>query len=241
MNLFKPCVWFINILCLLIMCLWLSWHLWAKQDFAYEFLYDHINIDQHIATYAPQNAIKQGFELTTREERLSLFSTIVDGIHDKSIDLGVLVYHNKSGQPLAVLLTEEEVVHLEDVANLVSVMNKTGMAATLLFIILSFIIFLKRWPRPRWRVLAAIASFPIALLIFALVKQGLTDFFYWLHTLVFPPDHQWFFFYQESLMTTLMKAPDLFGYIVSFWLSTTALVWMICLIIIHVLTVRRVD
>jgi hypothetical protein len=30
---------------------------------------------------------------------------------------------------------------------------------------------------------------------------------------VFPEGHQWFFYYQDSLMSTLMKAPYLFGYI----------------------------
>jgi hypothetical protein len=37
--------------------------------------------------------------------------------------------------------------------------------------------------------------------------------FYALHEQVFPPDNQWFFFYQDSLMSTMMKAPFLFGYI----------------------------
>jgi hypothetical protein len=32
-----------------------------------------------------------------------------------------------------------------------------------------------------------------------------------MHILVFPDDHQWFFYYQDSLMSTLMKAPDLFA------------------------------
>jgi hypothetical protein len=34
-----------------------------------------------------------------------------------------------------------------------------------------------------------------------------------MHVWVFPADHQWFFYYQDSLMSTLMKAPYLFGYI----------------------------
>ena len=37
------------------------------------------------------------------------------------------------------------------------------------------------------------------------------DRFYALHEWIFPDNHQWFFYYQESLMTVLMKAPDLFG------------------------------
>jgi hypothetical protein len=30
---------------------------------------------------------------------------------------------------------------------------------------------------------------------------------------VFPPGHAWFFYYEDSLMTTLMQAPHLFGFI----------------------------
>jgi hypothetical protein len=36
--------------------------------------------------------------------------------------------------------------------------------------------------------------------------------FHWIHTQIFPAGDQWFFYYQDSLMTTLMKAPDLFGF-----------------------------
>tara|TARA_Y100000588_G_scaffold356149_1_gene412087 strand:- start:498 stop:764 length:267 start_codon:yes stop_codon:yes gene_type:complete len=46
--------------------------------------------------------------------------------------------------------------------------------------------------------------------VFAL---GPKQVFYWFHIKVFPEGHQWFFYYQESLMSTLMKAPDLFGFI----------------------------
>jgi len=48
----------------------------------------------------------------------------------------------------------------------------------------------------------------LALASFDVGEGGL---FAWLHEQVFPPGHQWFFYYQESLMTTLMKAPHLFG------------------------------
>jgi hypothetical protein len=40
---------------------------------------------------------------------------------------------------------------------------------------------------------------------------GAKKVFYQLHVWIFPEGHQWFFYYQESLMSTLMKAPDLFA------------------------------
>jgi hypothetical protein len=42
---------------------------------------------------------------------------------------------------------------------------------------------------------------------------GWVEVFYAAHRWIFPDDHQWFFFYQESLMSTMMQAPDLFLYI----------------------------
>ena len=35
--------------------------------------------------------------------------------------------------------------------------------------------------------------------------------FYQFHIWLFPADHEWFFYWQDSLMSTLMKAPVLFG------------------------------
>ena len=52
---------------------------------------------------------------------------------------------------------------------------------------------------------------PSATLLITFSVFGFTDIFYYLHTLVFPENHQWFFYYQESLMSSLMKAPDLFA------------------------------
>lgn len=51
----------------------------------------------------------------------------------------------------------------------------------------------------------------ISLFAVGVLLAGAKKFFYWLHTIVFPADHQWFFYYEESLMSTLMKAPALFA------------------------------
>jgi hypothetical protein len=44
-----------------------------------------------------------------------------------------------------------------------------------------------------------------------LLIAGPTQVFYQFHLWIFPADHQWFFYWQDSLMSTLMKAPVLFG------------------------------
>jgi hypothetical protein len=60
-------------------------------------------------------------------------------------------------------------------------------------------------------------------LLTVLVLFGPVNVFYKLHTWIFPADHQWFFYYQESLMTTLMKAPDIFGGIAAVWIVFASL------------------
>ncbi len=53
----------------------------------------------------------------------------------------------------------------------------------------------------------------MAAMILLVLVIGRARCFYQFHVWIFPDDHQWFFYYQESLMSTLMKAPVLFGYI----------------------------
>jgi hypothetical protein len=49
--------------------------------------------------------------------------------------------------------------------------------------------------------------------------------FYALHDWIFPPDRPWFFYYQDSLLTTMMKAPDLFGAIAAEILAVALLLY----------------
>jgi hypothetical protein len=51
----------------------------------------------------------------------------------------------------------------------------------------------------------------LAVAVIAVLLIGPKTVFYTLHTWVFPAGHAWFFYYQDSLMTTLMQAPNLFA------------------------------
>ncbi len=55
---------------------------------------------------------------------------------------------------------------------------------------------------------------------------GPTKVFYWGHEVVFPENNQWFFYYEDSLMSTMMKAPALFGPIAGQLLFCTLILWM---------------
>ena len=65
------------------------------------------------------------------------------------------------------------------------------------------------------------------LLTIIIVAVGPNDVFSALHEFVFPADHQWFFYYQDSLMTTLMKAPDIFFAIGAAWAVLATIIYLV--------------
>ena len=190
-----------------------SWLILIPSDFAYEWLYSLIGIDQHIATYAPKNPIKLDFESTTDIERFRLFSGIVTAIHQQGVGLDALVYHNAEGTALAKLLSHDEVVHLQDVAILIDRMKVLLLICTALFVGLLAWIYFKEVRLPTFKSLLLTMLAFLGLVIIAVLIIGPYEVFYNLHVWVFPDEHKWFFYYEESLMSTMMKAPDLFAYI----------------------------
>jgi len=121
-----------------------------------------------------------------------------------------LSYVNKS-QISKKLLTPAEVLHLEDVSHLINRLTLISVGNLLFLLFISSLVYQKelRLPKRNDQLLAVIL--PSLLLIILLSLFGFTELFYYLHTIVFPDNHQWFFYYQESLMSSLMKAPDLFA------------------------------
>ena len=75
--------------------------------------------------------------------------------------------------------------------------------------------------RPLGRYFAGLGLLAVVSML-AVIAIGTKKVFYTAHTLIFPAGHQWFFYYEESLMTMLMQAPDLFAAIAAEWLLLTA-------------------
>lgn len=191
--------------------LWLAWRCLAALDFLYPVLYDALAIDQHIAHFGPQNRYKTGFETTSRAEHFRLFGEIVDAIHVSGRGLATLEYRDAHGRVVDRLLREPEVAHLQDVALLVDRVAPVGWLAVAWSLVHLALIRFLAWPVPPLRrlLVASLAAAGIAVL--AVFAIGPKEVFYRLHDLVFPPENPWFFYYQDSLMSTMMKAPDLFG------------------------------
>lgn len=192
---------------------WLSWLLLAQVNFLYPLWYDVLDLDAVIAHYGPENRYRAGFELTTRAERERLFSAIVTAIHADGAGLDELVYHDSAGQPLDTLLTPPEIQHLHDVARLVAVLLPVGMVSGIAVVLLLLVTLARRAAPPVLSTVFGGLLAVLSLTVAGVLLYGPTQVFYHLHEQVFPPGHQWFFYYQDSLMTLMMKAPDLFGYI----------------------------
>jgi len=198
-------------LCLLICSLFISWVLWAQVNFAYPAIHWSMNIGQHIDHYGPQNRYRNQFELTDKTEHVRLFAQIVDAIHNNGHGLSRITYKDPEGKTIATLLRKAEVIHLQDVAHLINTFYWVSAFTILLTLILIMVFKHQKTKLPslKQQALGIISVSIVSSIIIMII--GPVTVFYALHEWVFPDNHQWFFYYQESLMTVLMKAPDLFG------------------------------
>jgi uncharacterized membrane protein len=203
---------FIILLLLLILSLYTSWMVNAQLGYGYSWLYEVYDTEQHIARYGPQNRFRQGFEATSVEDHKRVFQQIVDSIHSNGEGLEQIHYSYR-GQSIP-LLHQAELVHLQDVADLINLIHYLALGC-LVLLISNIIWELRHRRESKQRAsglgLLGVFSVLLFLLLMAFVIWGAKAIFYQLHILIFPADHQWFFYYQDSLMSTLMKAPDLFA------------------------------
>jgi len=219
--------WLTFCLSLFIFSLGLSWQINRTIDFSYSFWYQTLDIDAHINQYAAENTQgKKDFVETEAKQHYALFGQIVDSISQNGIGLADINYEvtsknsiNDESGPANInamsrtLLTKSEVVHLQDVSDLID--NLTQLWLVNLVLLMLLISYAFRSINFIGKIATSnkinITLCFIVLCLAFLYFFGVTEFFYYLHTLIFPDDHQWFFYYQESLMSTLMKAPDLFA------------------------------
>lgn len=212
-NVFKAFNWILCCFSLLIFTMGLSWQINVASNFFYPILYKALSIDETISKYASANKFdKQDFIDTTTEQHIQLFAEIVKSINNHGTDLANITYENKSKE-IKPLFTQAEIIHLKDVSQLID--NATNIWFLDVVVLIVFIYFFssKKFEPPvnshkKW-ILAIVVSFIGGVFLYF----GFTRIFYYLHTVVFPEGHQWFFYYQDSLMSTLMKAPDLFAVI----------------------------
>ena len=203
----------------------LAWHLAAQVDFAYPLGYKLLNLQKHIQENAPNNRFKREFEFTTSQEHWKLFSQIADAIQHHGKGLEEIRYKllNGSSTPL---MHQAEIIHLQDVANLIDVVYSVGIISAVIWVMLLIMAYRKKFNFPSiTKILLGFVG-SLTLVTITVLGTGATRLFYWLHTKIFPDGHQWFFYYEDSLMTTLMKAPDIFAFIALFLLSLLTVLWV---------------
>lgn len=213
MKLHQNIIWFLFYYALLVCSFATSWLVHKQINFAYPAWYQVLQIQNHIDEYAPQNKFqKQSFQTTSPKQHISLFAQINTAIHQNGIGLESIRYRGEN-QYSQQLLTQAEIVHLKDVASLINTLSLISIAHLIMCILLVIYIKQCRVNRPKATAILATTTISALTLIGTLLIYGFEQVFYQLHQWVFPKNHQWFFYYQDSLMSTLMKAPDLFAYI----------------------------
>lgn len=230
--------WPLFFTCQLIALALVSWHLLAQFHFAYPAGYQLLNLDRHIAEYAPLNRYKKEFEFTAAEQHWRLFGEISDAVQNSGKGLGDINYPLKNGSP-APLMHEAEIVHLQDVANLIDVFYVTGISCLTIWLALLTLAYWNKFTPPATKQVLLEFLLAAALLTFIIILIGPTAVFYWLHVQVFPDGHQWFFYYEESLMTTLMKAPDIFAFIALLLVTLLLILWCISVYCINHLLINH--
>jgi hypothetical protein len=199
--------------------LWLAWLALATVDFLYPLAYGWLDIGATLQTYVPQNRVgKQDYPASDMAQHMQHFAAISQAIHAQGAGLAELSYHDAQGKVLGMLLTKDEVLHLQDVAHLVSAGMAVGAMATLLWLAWLGLTLKRSWRLPSLPGLLGGSAVVLSALGALLWLVGFDAVFYALHRWIFPADHAWFFYYQDSLMSSLMQAPNLFAVIGGAWL-----------------------
>jgi len=199
-------------LALVVSCLYVSWQVLSQANFVYDQIYEHNNLEAHVNEFAPLNRNgKESFALTSKAERVRVFNDIALEINTGGSGLGSITYTPEGADASTTFLIEAERDHLQDVAILVSSLKAIG--AVIASLLIAFYGFCWYYKVSRyqyfWRPsgifvslleIAAVAALCVAI-TFALGPQ---QTFYLLHEWAFSDKEQWYFYFEDSLMTTLM-------------------------------------
>ncbi|MET0356217.1 MAG: DUF1461 domain-containing protein [Cellvibrio sp.] len=202
----------------------LAWHLLAQINFAYPTGYKLLDLDKHIAEFAPLNRHIHGFEFVQPKEHWKLFAQITDAVQHNGEGLADISFVLPNNTKMA-LMHSAEIIHLQDVSHLINKFYVAGGIGAMLWIVFFSIAYRQKLVFPKARNIVLGFCGGIFTITAIILSIGATKVFYWLHTKVFPEGHQWFFYYEDSLMTTLMKAPDIFAFIACLLLCLLIFLW----------------
>jgi len=204
-------VWLLFSICLIIFSLGISWKISASINMNYSMWYDVLEINKTIEKYSVQNKFgKKSFIETNKAQHVAIFEDILTSVTNSGAGLKTIRYTTSANQEVD-FLTLDEVIHLQDVSTLIDRLTVLWFCNCILLCIFCFSFRATKMCFPDVKTKTYVITLATVSIVALLLVYGFTPVFYYLHTLVFPDDHQWFFYYQDSLMSTLMQAPDLFG------------------------------
>ena len=218
---------------LFIICLFLAWKTLSSANFFFDRLYEFHAIEEQIKKYAPQNRNRENFEKTSNLEHERIFGEIVSSINSNGDGLAEISYFDPSGDKIDTFLTDDEITHLKDVSGLI--VSCTEIVLFLSFVLIVFYGFSLYYKVNRsryfWKPVSTFLSLSSMVLTLLLITGGVflvgaRKVFHILHELFFADKGQWFFYYQESLMTTLLPE-SLFGTIAVMLLALAFIYWTI--------------
>lgn len=213
----------------LLVAMTLSWVILAQSNFLYTVWHDHAGIGEGVTKFGPKNRYKPGFGETTAAQRAALFSEINIAVHAGGDGLAQIEYQTPSSKGVQKMLRKPEIDHLVDVANLISLLKWVAIVNALIWALLLF--FALRTKKVLFGWLSQLGGIGGVLVLAAtiILLIGPVKVFNQLHIWIFPKENQWFFYYQDSLMSTLMMAPNLFGWIAVALVALAVLIF-ICLL-----------
>ena len=223
---------------LFVICLFLAWKSLSATNFFFERLYQLHAIEEHIKNYAPQNRNKENFEITPSLEHQRIFGEIVSSINSNGKGLAEISYFDPSGDKIDEFLTNDEIIHLKDVSELIVSSTQIVLILTgVLIAVYGFSLYYKvSRSRYLWKPVTTLFSFVTMVFTLSLITGvifviGARKVFHILHEVLFADKGQWFFYYQDSLMTTLLPE-SLFGTIAVMMTVCAFFYWIILNIII---------
>tara|TARA_B100001939_G_scaffold167763_1_gene144634 strand:- start:815 stop:1540 length:726 start_codon:yes stop_codon:yes gene_type:complete len=218
---------------LFVVCLFLAWKSLSTANFFFDRIYEFHALDEQIKRFAPQNRNKTNFEITSSAEHHRIFAEIVSSINSSGDGLSEISYYSPDGEKIDAFLTNDEITHLKDVSQLVvSSEQLILILISLLILFYGFCYFYKvQKSRYFWKPVSTILSFSTMVLTLILgagiiMVLGPRNVFHILHKLLFSGKGQWFFYYQESLMTTLLPE-SLFGTIAVMLVTAAFIYWTV--------------
>jgi len=209
-NLLSAFFWLLYAMACIVLAITLAFYFFGYFDYGYGIWYSLLGIDEHLATYASQNTLKPQFHLLSAAEHQALFSHVATSVHSNGKGLEELTYLTDTGLQIR-LFHQAEIQHLQDVALLFKQAKLGALCVLLIWPLLAYLVL--KEGRTSWWQRSLSLSLVFTPLLLWLGIAGPTQVFYQFHEWVFPAENAWFFYWEESHMSAMMKAPYLFGVI----------------------------